>query len=339
MYKKKKETERKMVNMHVMTDSDYKLFKSIARLKQSALHKTLNSFLKRKYSKVISTKDYLFAEGDIPICLVAHMDTVFKTPPENIYYDKEMGVIWSPDGGCGDDRAGVFAILKIVQSGLRPSIIFTTEEEMGGLGAEVMVKDFPSAPADFHYIIQLDRRGTNDCVFYDCANKGFIQYIESFDFIENYGSFSDISELCPAWGIAGVNLSVGYENEHSLSETLHINPLYKTIAKVKRMLQEENIPEFKYIAGFHSKYLNLTTCYGWPNDDDDDDYPDVKMCSGCHKVFEDFEMIPVGNEFYCPDCCVDMVQWCTKCGNAFRQHSPSDKLCPKCLLEKGVKSN
>lgn len=338
MYKKKIETERKIAKMHIMTDSDYNLFKSIVRLKQPALHKTLNSFLKRKYTRVVSTKEYLFAEGNIPICLVAHMDTVFKTPPENIYYDKDMGVIWSPEGGCGDDRSGVFAILKIVQSGLRPSVIFTTDEEVGGLGAEAIVKDFPVAPADFHYIVQLDRRGTNDCVFYDCANESFVQYIESFGFIENYGSFSDISELCPAWGIAGVNLSVGYENEHSVSETVHVNPLYKTITKVKRMLQEENIPEFKYIAGFYSKFLGLKSYYDWPNDEDDEEeliYHHIKSCSGCHKLFEDFEMIPVGDEYFCPDCCVDKVQWCTKCGTAFKRLSPSEKLCPKCLQEKG----
>jgi hypothetical protein len=324
-------------NMYTMSNNDYMLFKSIVKVNQPTLQKTLASFLKRKYKKVIVKRDYLYAEGDIPVCLAAHMDTVFKSPPKDIYYDKEAGVIWSPDGGCGDDRAGIFAILKIVQSGLRPSIIFTNGEEQGCIGSEEMTRDFlDGAPSNFKYIIQLDRRGTTDCVFYDCNNKNFIQYVESFGFIENYGSFTDISVLCPAWGIAGVNLSIGYENEHSISETLHVNPLYKTISKVKKMLKEENIPEFKYIpkiGGMGYRYF-----YDWPNDDEDEDYYKVR-CAGCGQSYQDFEVVPAiidahGTiKHFCPDCCASQINWCHKCGKAFKWHIPNQKLCPICMEE------
>ena len=321
--------------MHTLTDSDYKLLKSVVGLSQESLKKTLNSYLKKKYHKVVCTKEYLFAEGTIPVALVAHMDTVFKSPPDHIYYDREMGVIWSPEGGCGDDRAGVFAILKILQSGLRPTVIFTTDEELGGLGAEKLVKDFPDAPTSLNYIIQLDRRGTTDCVFYDCDNPSFVDYVEKFGFIENYGSFSDISEICPAWGIAGVNLSVGYEDEHSVSETLHVKPLQKTIAKVKRMLQEDDIPGFKYIPSVSASYWNrfLYKSYSW------DDEDEALLCAGCGQPHEDFEMIPVigadgKSKYFCPDCCVTKVHWCIGCGEAFECSDPSKKLCPNCEEKK-----
>ncbi len=324
--------------MQKLTDNDYKLFKSIVSLKQSSLQKTLEAFLNKKYDTVISRKEYLFAKGDIPIALVAHMDTVFQKPPKDIYYDREMGVIWSPEGGCGDDRAGVFAILKVIQSGLRPSVIFTTDEEVGGLGAEKLINDFPEAPTQLNYIIQLDRRGTNDCVFYDCDNPQFVQYVESFGFIENYGSFSDISEICPAWGMAGVNLSIGYEDEHSVSETLHVNPLLKTISKVKSMLQATNIPEFKYIPSVSASYWNRYLYKGYSWDFEDDEF---FKCSKCGNLFEDYEMVPVvgldGNQkYFCPDCCVAHVNWCVKCGEAFEiKEKSSEKLCPTCRHEKG----
>ena len=70
--------------MQKLTDNDYKLFKSIVSLKQSSLQKTLEAFLNKKYDTVISRKEYLFAKGDIPIALVAHMDTVFQKPPKDI---------------------------------------------------------------------------------------------------------------------------------------------------------------------------------------------------------------------------------------------------------------
>lgn len=329
--------------MHKLTDGDYKLLKSVVSLKQSSLLKTLEVFLKKKYDEVIATKEYLIAKGTIPVALVAHMDTVFKTPPKNIYYDREMGVIWSPEGGCGDDRAGVFAILKIIQSGLQPTVIFTTDEEIGGLGAEKLVKDFPEAPTKLNYIIQLDRHGTNDCVFYDCNNPKFVDYVENFGFIENYGSFSDISEICPAWDMAGVNLSIGYEDEHSVSETLHVNPLLKTIAQVKKMLREEFIPEFKYISSVSASYWNryiYKGSYGsWDFVDDD-----AIICDGCHSPFENYEMIPaidldgVTHKHFCPDCCVTHVNWCIKCGEAFETDGTSEKLCYKCRNDKGGKS-
>ena len=96
--------------------------------------------LRKIYPTVLETKDYICAEGVIPIALVAHMDTVFFKPATTIYYDRQKNTMWSPMGLGADDRAGVFAIIQILQSGLRPHIIFTTDEEKGCLGAEALAK-------------------------------------------------------------------------------------------------------------------------------------------------------------------------------------------------------
>ena len=93
------------------------------------------------------------ATGDIPIALVAHMDTVFKKPPEEIFFDQKHNVMWSPQGLGADDRAGVFAIVQIVRSGLKPHVIFTTDEECGALGAMALAKlDCPFT--ELKYLIQ-----------------------------------------------------------------------------------------------------------------------------------------------------------------------------------------
>jgi hypothetical protein len=246
------------------------------------------------------------------------MDTVFKLPPENIYYDREKNVIWSPGGGCGDDRAGVFAILKILQSGLRPTIIFTTDEESGGLGAVQLVTDFPDAPVQINYIIQLDRRGSNDCVFYDCDNEEFEQYVETFGFVTNFGSFSDISMIGPDWGMAGVNLSIGYINEHSVSETVHVSAMLNTIAKVKNMLTQKDIPAFEYIPSAAS--LRWTTMFPGEKYGDEPE----EECKICSRRFSEYDLYPVKGAdgetyFYCPDCMVNAnnIGWCGICGEAF----------------------
>lgn len=325
--------------MQTLSSEDYRLIQSLCRLGQESMRKTLIAYLRKRYKKVISTKEYIYAEGDIPIGLVAHMDTVFVKPPTSIYYDKEQGVMWSPEGLGADDRAGIFCILKILQAKLRPTIIFTTDEEVGCLGAEALVKAFKhDAPSKLNYIIQLDRRGSTDCVFYDCDNLDFVKYVESFGFIEAIGSLSDISVICPEWGMAGVNLSVGYENEHSESEILHVVPMLKTIDKVKIMLTQKEIPEFKYIPSEYSwnGYKNYQS-YGFPLEN--------VTCAGCGKTFSEYDVLPVidedgRKEYYCPDCCVDNLQWCDECNRGYKMNSVQEEgksaehICPSCKNKK-----
>lgn len=313
--------------MRVLNDNDYKLFERLASLSQKGMHEAMTQFLRAKYkNNVIVTKDYIVAIGDIPIALVAHMDTVYKTPVVDLYYDQRKGVLWSPQGIGADDRAGIFAIMKIIQSGLRPAVILTTDEEKGGLGATVLASKECPIPG-LKYMIQLDRHGTNDCVFYECFNEEFYNYVESFGFCEAYGSFSDISFLMPQWNICGVNLSVGYEDEHGVEETLHIAPLYDTIAKVQKMLCEEEIPNFEYdemVYTGSSRWWKTAMMYG-------------QHCSKCKKLYSEYELFPVigldkKTKFYCPDCVVGAVEWCDYCGEAYEMEDPANdnKICKVC---------
>lgn len=302
-------------------------------MKQNGLLKTMSYFLQSKYETVKTTADYIYAVGDIPIALVAHMDTVFPSPIKDLYYDTRKNVMWSPQGLGADDRAGVYAIIQILRTtNLRPHIILTTDEEKGGIGASVLGSMDCPFP-DLKYMIELDRQGKNDCVFYSCNNHDFISYIESFGFVEDFGSFSDISILGPAWQVCSTNLSVGYENEHSYIETLNVGALLDTIEKVKKILQEKEIPEFKYIElkfpiSSHKWFENL-----YNTDDDNDFYVHCKQCKG---LFSGYEVFPVKGLddktcFYCPDCMVENVEWCDNCGEPFEiDINNPKKLCKDC---------
>ena len=333
--------------MKTFKNSELKTFEQLASLTQNSLKKVLSSFLKRHYPKVIETKEYIYAEGEIPIALVAHMDTVFKKPPSEIFFDERHNVMWSPQGLGADDRAGIFAIVQIIRGGQKPHVIFTTDEEYGALGAMELSKlDCPFT--NLKYIIQLDRRGSDDCVFYDCDNEDFVEYIESFGFTWNYGSFTDISELCPSWKIAGVNLSVGYRDEHSATEVLFVGQLLATINKVKKMLNAAaEAPVFKYIPMANTPYgkdwytWNKNT-YSWS------DSNEVMKCHNCKKYFMEEELFPAvmldkTTKFFCPDCLVDNVAWCRECGSAFEKYSPeapNTGICPICEdLEEKTKND
>ena len=294
------------------------------------MKKVMSSFLKRHYSSVVETKDYIYAEGTIPIALVAHMDTVFKKQPEQIYFDQVHNVMWSPQGLGADDRAGIFAIVQIVRSGLRPHVILTTDEERGAFGAMALAR-IKCPFKELKYLIQLDRRGSDDCVFYECDNHEFIDYVEGFGFSLNYGSFTDISEICPAWMKAGVNLSVGYYNEHSETEILFVGQLLATISKVIKMLEAvDTAPEFKYIPSPAKAFAKQWyVAYGMPGDSQ------VMRCNGCNKYFMEEELLPTVMEdkttgFYCPDCIGQKVSWCPSCGNAFENLGTEETLCIMC---------
>ena len=176
------------------------------------------------------------------ICLVAHIDTVWdngKVPVKRILHDKEQGLIWSPDGLGADDRAGVYAaiaIFKSVPEPYKPCILFTDYEEVGGLGAEEAANRFYKELSPCAYFIELDRRGSDDAVFYNGEPDDFIEYIEEFGFKQAKGSFSDISIICPAVNRCGVNLSIGYYGEHTAGEYLNTKQMRMTMKRVNNML-------------------------------------------------------------------------------------------------------
>lgn len=218
---------------------------------------------------------FVYSAGEIPVMLVAHLDTVHSTIPANIFYDQEQRVMWSPQGIGGDDRCGVAAIINILNSGYRPHILFTCGEETGGKGAREFVnwcKKF-NLTDRLKYIIELDRKGTNDAVYYRCDNKEFEEYVTKFGWKTNTGSFSDISVLCPGIKIAGVNLSVGYFSQHTTSEYIDLKVVGNTIARVKKML--EDIPEksfefvekkydYKKYGGYYRGYEDFYEDFGNP---------------------------------------------------------------------------
>lgn len=269
-----------------LTSKEYSTFKNIARMTQEELHKALYQVLRDIYgdSNVISHPYYICATGDIPIALVAHMDTVFRYPPQDIYYDRIENVVWSPQGLGADDRAGIFSILYIINQGFRPHIIFTEDEEFGGIGAGLLSEE-PCPFSNLKYIIELDRCNYNDCVFYDCNSEKFESYITSFGFKTNKGTYSDICDLCPAWNVAGVNLSIGYKNEHSMSETLFVSQMFKTIKKVIIMLQNPPEEKFEFEFLYTPQYFTCYDCIAYTNREQCEK---LRLNGLCHKYEEIF---------------------------------------------------
>ena len=106
------------------------------------------------------------------------------------------------------------------------------------------------APFDtLKFLVEIDRRGATDAVFYDCENPDFEAYIAGKGFVTAQGSFSDISVIAPTLDVAAVNLSSGYYNAHRLHEYIVRSELEHTIQKVCEIVAEstrEEIPRYEF---------------------------------------------------------------------------------------------
>ena len=218
---------------------------SFLKLTQEELKYKLYLLLREKQMNPLFENGFIYAKGNIPILLVAHMDTVLDKPPQTILYHQELNRLYNPNGILGgDDRCGIYAIVRLLEK-VRPHILFTEDEEIGCIGAIKAVEKI-NIP-NVKYIVELDRRGKDDCVFYSCGNKKFIRYVEKFGFRTNYGTCSDISILGRVWDIAAVNLSCGYYNEHTVREFVNFDELLMTINRVDKMIQKiAKSPYFTY---------------------------------------------------------------------------------------------
>lgn len=197
------------------------------------------------------TDDYLFCKGKNKVLLVAHMDTVHDSKPDLILFDSDQGIIWSPQGIGGDDRGGIYSIIYVINKFQKdkkdlPCVLFTTNEEVGCVGASSAADELKEEIKDLFFAIELDRKGSKDMVFYGCENPDFESFIKEFGFEKASGSCSDISKICPKWGIAGVNLSHGVYNCHSKQELIYVDEMFDTINKVISILNSDKKKRFDY---------------------------------------------------------------------------------------------
>lgn len=228
-----------------------KTFKEICMMTQKEVKEYMHEYLTSKAYKVANEDGFLYAKGDVPVLLTAHMDTVHKEVCRDIV--EVDGKISSPQGIGGDDRCGIFMIMNIVNE-LHCSVLLCEDEEIGMVGAGKFTRSDYADDVNVNYIVELDRKGVNDAVFYSCDNKEFTDFVcDVTGFKESYGSFSDISTLAPVLKTAAVNLSCGYYNAHTVQEYVLYDEMMDIIEAVKVLIKTES-EHFEYVKREYSSY-------------------------------------------------------------------------------------
>lgn len=230
-------------------------------------HQVLKKFseVENAYMDGVGDSCFIYIPGTRPdkVLLAAHADTVFgewhkpKIGLENgvlfSLSNKDTGIIRSRNSANGrtasgtgigaDDRAGCAIVWKLINSG--HSILITSGEEIGQIAAnKIMENDWWKKEIKSHqFAVQFDRRGYNDIVFYNCGTDEFENYVQKeTGYKVRPGSRTDICVLCK--DICGVNISVGYYNEHTSDEILILNQWFNTYLTTKKWLNKPDLPKF-----------------------------------------------------------------------------------------------
>jgi hypothetical protein len=255
------------------------------------LKKQLEVELTQLGRKVEVQDGFLYSSGLHPVLLIAHMDTVHITQPTQFYIDKSKdpeGYLFASEGIGGDDRCGVYIIMEILKE-IDCHVLFTEDEELGGLGAQKFTQS--KIIPDVQFIVEFDRRGKDDAVFYECAGQDFKEFVEQYGFCYNFGSFSDISWVSPYMEIAAVNLSSGYYNAHTKNEYICISDVDSIIERALPLIR--NV-EQKFI---HDR-VDIFYCRwcGKKLDTQDDLDYEQQLCNKCY--FDYIQEFPLAYEEY-----------------------------------------
>ena len=239
---------------------DVSKLKEILQMDQATLKCYLQSCLDDIGYKPINKKGFLYGEGNIPVLLVAHLDTVHNDIPTIICFSEDMRYVMSPQGIGGDDRCGVYMIMQLIRD-FKCHVLFCEDEECGGRGANKFTES--KIKPKVNYIIEMDRRGSNDAVFYKCDNPEFTEFVLGFGFSENHGTFTDISVIAPYLKTAAVNISAGYFNEHRQHEYIDMLAVENNIHRIGEMIMADS-EHFKYIKRCEeSRQLSMFGDWGW----------------------------------------------------------------------------
>jgi putative aminopeptidase FrvX len=279
---------------------EFNEYKEILEAKEVTIHNLLKFFKKAEMDYDEYGNIYINFKKEtknLPI-LVAHTDNVLGDDERLPVYSIDKKTIFCANGvGIGfDDKAGIIAIIELWKSMPKDSfrIIFTADEEVGGVGASAVNKE---KIEDAQYMIELDRKGGKDIIQTSgttrlCSENFAKKWLE-LGFKKATGTFTDLNEFkLKAPRVEMCNLSIGYYNPHQKSEYLNIKEFENTIEKVKKFITEnkdeyfedETIEEPKQEhkwSSYNKKCDCCNRCYGveWREE------ADAYLCDGCYRWY------------------------------------------------------
>lgn len=211
--------------------------------------------------------------------LVSHIDTVSKV--QQVYKNIQEKDLYNTCGCCClDDRLGVLMSLRTIKYTSKHDCvcIFLNGEESGCLGAIELAENFNEfddifAPLENNVqcLIEIDRHGVDEVVFYDLDYPDFEQAFYLYNKNISH-AWTDIAVLGPMWNIAAANVSAGYYKEHTQGEFMTYFGFMLAENKLRNVLK--HFTSFSKKARYEYRGKSTTCCqllmwYNCPPEYDD----------------------------------------------------------------------
>jgi tripeptide aminopeptidase len=258
--------------------------------------------------------------------LSAHTDTVQKECDADLTkFIKIRGDILSGYGVIGgDDKCGLYIILKLLEEGEKINFVFPSMEEVGGVGSDHFVKKNYNLIENLPYCLVLDRRGSSDIISKKngYCEEDFSQILNAigkeFNYKENAGTFSDADNISDV--LACANLSVGYYNPHSSYEYVNLvdlkNSMDFTHSIVKNVKEKFKTPTNKSrLSHYPSIYSDIPSEISheisYEKDVWDDPYDSIFLeCDSCGLYREKHETREIKsiNKVLCRECYLNLIE-------------------------------
>jgi len=248
-----KEVKTLLQFLNYTNDNSIKIFNKFKQLP--------GAIFREQTSSTRDQRRFVYIEGTRKdkVVLVAHADTIFgdnsffstnhhflNITPKSKKRLKLIGDFFVGIDQFGkqvpigaDDRAGCAILWELRNSG--HSLLIVDGEESGLVGSDWLMtnnRDIARKINSHQFMIQFDRRGSSDFKCYNVATQEFRNFIAketNFKEPDRY-SFTDITLLCDS--VCGVNLSVGYYNEHTSREIINYKEWLNTLKITQTLLSK-----------------------------------------------------------------------------------------------------
>jgi len=206
---------------------------------------------------------------------VSHVDTVHKVEGKNNI--TMTATKWSACGAPlgADDGAGIALLMHMMHEGVNGYYIFTQGEEVGGIGAKYVAKNYPDLLAEFDRAIAFDRRGIDSVITHQgwsrCCSDVFAQELSDALNVDGHtdvmmyspddsGVYTDTAEFVDIIPEC-TNISVGYDREHSEFESLDLVH-YEQLSKQVLLIDWDALPTSRDPSVHESKWDQSDYTYG-----------------------------------------------------------------------------
>lgn len=172
---------------------------------------------------------------DSTTMFTAHTDSVHHTEGRQVLaVDDKHRIVLAADeqqSSClgADDAAGIFVLIQMIRAGVPGTYYFFRDEEIGGKGSRWLAEQEKAWVGEFARVVSFDRRGTSSVITHQaadrCCSDTFAEALSDAlcsDALmyapDDTGVFTDSANFTHIVSEC-TNISVGYQSEHTKSES------------------------------------------------------------------------------------------------------------------------